>query len=191
MGNITSVKNACDFIGVPSVIVHRPEELDGVDRIILPGVGAFRMGMEKLSKLGFEDAIKGKVAEGYPLLGICLGMQLLASVGEEGGETPGLNLVGGRVMRLDVPGFRVPHVGWNNINISRENSLIKEESGLDFYFVHSFHLLLDNKDDEIASCEYGIQFTAALGRGRIFGTQFHPEKSFRSGLDIIRRFSAV
>mgnify|MGYP001619555017 CR=1 FL=1 len=191
MGNITSVKNACDFIGVPAVIIRKPEELDRVDRIILPGVGAFRMGMEKLNKLGFEDAIKRKVAESYPLLGICLGMQLLASVGEEGGESLGLNLIKGRVLRFDLVELRVPHVGWNNVNISRENPLIKEESGLDFYFVHSYHMLLDDKEDEIVSCEYGKRFTAAVAHGSIFGTQFHPEKSFRSGLDILRRFSAV
>ncbi len=191
MGNVTSVKNACTYVGAEAKILHDPTELKGVSHVILPGVGAFGMGMERLKQSGFADALRDVVAERKPLLGICLGMQLFASVGEEGGVNEGFGFIPGRVVRFSITDLRIPHVGWNNLTIKKENPILTGEQGLDFYFVHSYHLVLDDSTHEVASCDYGIPFTAVVQKGCIFGTQFHPEKSFRAGLDLLERFSCL
>lgn len=190
MGNITSVKNALSFLNIPSVIVRSGKDLDSVSHVILPGVGAFPEGMKNLKELGFVDAIKKNVVgNNKPFLGICLGMQLLATVGYECKESTGLNLIPGEVKRLPELDIRIPHTGWNNISVVKENSLLKENA--DFYFVHSFYFKLDKMEDEIATVDYGKIITAGIRKGNIFGVQFHPEKSQQSGLDVLSNFYKI
>lgn len=188
MGNVTSVRNAFEFLGVPVKIVETPDTLAEVTHIVLPGVGAFYEGMKSLRKLGFADAlVAAAVKEQKPLLGLCLGMQLLVSSGDEGGEAEGLGLIPGRVKRLPEEGIRVPHVGWNTANVVRANALMKNDA--DFYFVHSYYVAPEDSASVIATTEYGITFPSAIARGKIFGMQFHPEKSDKAGLEILKNFS--
>ncbi|MDO8499650.1 MAG: imidazole glycerol phosphate synthase subunit HisH [bacterium] len=190
MGNITSVQNALDWLNVPAKIVTAADDLDSVSHIILPGVGAFPEGMKNLAEAGFVDAINRNVLSAKkPFLGICLGMQLLATVGHEGETTQGLNLIPGTVERLPDSTVHVPHIGWNNIQIARANSLIKTEA--DFYFVHSYYFQPTDSGDVIASADYGINFSAAVNRGNIYGVQFHPEKSQAAGLELLKNFSQL
>lgn len=190
MGNITSIKNAFDFLNIPCKIVSEANDLDTVTHIILPGVGAFPEGMRNLQELDFVDAIYKNVLEaGKPFLGICLGMQLLATVGFEGEKTFGLNLIPGEVLRLPDKDVRVPHIGWNNIKIVRLNGLVKD--GVDFYFVHSYYFQTVETDNIIATADYGINFPVAVNRNKIYGTQFHPEKSQAAGMEILRNFSQL
>lgn len=190
MGNVTSVKNAFEFLGVPVKIIETPDALREVAHIVLPGVGAFHEGMKNLRKLGFANAlVAAAVKEEKPLLGLCLGMQLLASSGNEGGESEGLNLIRGRVKHLPEGHERIPHVGWNTANVVRSNVLMKNDA--DFYFVHSYYFAVEDPACVIAETDYGIKFPSAIGRGKIFGTQFHPEKSDKAGLEILKNFARL
>lgn len=188
MGNITSVQNALEYLKIPVKVVRRAEELDEVSHLILPGVGAFPEGMRNLEELGFVEAITKNVIERKkPILGICLGMQLMATVGFEGEKTSGLNLMEGEVVRLPEMGLRIPHVGWNNIWMKKKNAVLTDDA--DFYFVHSFHFRPENQETIMATSEYGVVFAAAVNRDNIYGVQFHPEKSQQAGLNVLRNFS--
>lgn len=190
MGNVTSVKNAFDFLNIPCKIISKANELSDVSHIILPGVGAFPQGMENLRESGFADAIyKNILEQNKPFLGLCLGMQLLATVSYEGRETLGLNLIPGKVSLLPDKDVLIPQIGWNNIEITRANGLIKDD--VDFYFVHSYYFQTEESDDVIATVDYGINFAAAVNRKNIYGTQFHPEKSQAAGLEILKNFSRL
>lgn len=190
MGNVTSVKNAFDFLNIPCKIISKASELSDVSHIILPGVGAFSQGMENLRESGFADAIYKNILEkNKPFLGFCLGMQLLATVGYEGGETLGLNLIPGKVSLLPNKDVLIPQIGWNDIKVTRVNSLIKDNA--DFYFVHSYYFQTAEPNDTIATVDYGINFTVVVNRNNIYGTQFHPEKSQAAGLEILRNFSQL
>ncbi len=190
MGNITSVQNSLEFLGIPAMVLENPEQMTEATHIILPGVGAFSEGIKNLKELGFAEAILKQVADGKPFLGLCLGMQLLASRGTEGGAVVGLNLIPGEVLRLPSDkGVRVPHIGWNDIKIVRSNPIFTESA--DFYFVHSYYFVPKTSDDVLAVCDYGVEFPAAIGRDRVFGTQFHPEKSHQAGLNILKNFAAL
>lgn len=190
MGNIASVKNALDFLQLPCKIISRTGELEEVTHIILPGVGAFPEGMKRLRELGFVEAIYKNVVEAKkPFLGICLGMQLLATTGYEGEKTAGLNLIPGEVRRLPGQTARVPHVGWNNLKLTRANDLLKAET--DFYFVHSYYFQAATSADIIATVDYEINFPVAIQRANIYGTQFHPEKSQAAGLELLKNFSQL
>lgn len=191
MGNIASVKNACDFLNLPAKIIKDPNDLESVTHMILPGVGSFSDGVKNLQSSGFFEAIKKKVLEGIPLLGICLGMQLLATYGEEGGKTSGFGFIPGRVIKFSKTELRVPHIGWNNISIVKENKIIDNENSLDFYFVHSYYLEPENEDCVVAVCDYGIKFASVVQNDNVFGVQFHPEKSFHSGFQILKNFYSV
>ena len=190
MGNITSVKNACEFLRIPHVIAEVPAQLASATHIIIPGVGAFAEGMRQLRDRGFLPSIHDAATEKKkPLLGICLGMQLFATTGEEGGETPGLDLIPGRVRRLPDTGLRIPHVGWNTVTPIRENPLLATPK--DAYFVHSYYIEPVDPLTVAAKTEYGISFPSMIRLGHIFGTQFHPEKSHAAGLDILFQFSRI
>jgi glutamine amidotransferase len=190
MGNIASVKHAFDFLNIPAQILKSADELKNVSHIVLPGVGAFSQGMHNLREAGWEAALQSEVQENKkPFLGICLGMQLLASSGVEGGETPGLGLIKGRVIRLPAAGVRLPHVGWNNVTIVKPNPLITVPA--DFYFVHSYFIGELEESDLVATCEYGQNFPAIVHKGNVYGTQFHPEKSHAAGLQILKNFAAL
>jgi imidazole glycerol phosphate synthase glutamine amidotransferase subunit len=196
LGNIGSLLNAFDYLGAPVKLVSSPAELDGYDAVVLPGVGAFDTAMTSLRDTGFDIAVRTYAASGRPVLGICLGLQVLCSGSDEGSEA-GLGLVDGRVENLRALGCagKVPHVGFNSIqNISGQSAFLSSMIGHDYYFVHSFALQsVDTGSGPIslAFSEYeGPKFVAALHRGNIFATQFHPEKSGEAGLELLKTFLA-
>lgn len=160
--------------------------------MILPGVGAFGDAMARLTAAGFTSAIPGFVARGGLLLGICLGMQVLLSEGEEGGIMPGLGLIPGRVRQLEAPGLKVPHVGWNNVTLRSRNPLF---AGLrqdeHFYFVHSYAAFPEHDEDRLGVTSHGEPFASVVARRNLFGTQFHPEKSGAAGLTLLHNFLAL
>jgi glutamine amidotransferase len=194
MGNLDSVARAVSECGGQPVIVHEPAELSAVAAVILPGVGAFTKGMEHIRARGFErPLLDDVVAEGVPLLGLCLGMQLLATRGDEGIGADGLGLIPGVVTRIDPgEGLRVPHVGWNEVQVRRSSPLFDGlEDGRDFYFVHSYELVPDDDEDTVAVTPYGTPLVAAVQRGNVYGVQFHPEKSQRAGFALLRNFLSL
>lgn len=178
------------------VVTADPELVRRADRIVLPGVGAFadcRAGLDAVT--GMVEVLQDKViAGGTPFLGICVGMQLLASEGREKAVTPGLGWIPGAVVKLSVddPALKIPHMGWNTLTVRTQHPLLANvpdgEMGLHAYFVHSYHLEADHPEQVIATAEYGGTVTAAVGRDNIFGTQFHPEKSQALGLTLIEDF---
>lgn len=192
MGNLGSVRRAMEELRTDVVLATHPEMLADANRIILPGVGAFGEGMERLRVGGWVDAVQRRVVEdGKPMLGICLGMQMLAGSSEENGIHQGLNLIPGKVRRLDQLGcsLRIPHVGWNEVTHRTGTPLCAGiPQGMDFYFVHSFAFESDNPDDVHATAVYGITLTAIVRRRHVFGTQFHPEKSSKAGRQVLRNF---
>ena len=192
MGNLLSVYHAVEMVGGEGKICTQPEEVDEVERIILPGVGAFGDCIANLKEKGFVDALEEAVfARGKPILGICLGMQAMARRGFEGGEHEGLGWFEADVELLQPsdPSLRVPHVGWNEVTYREENSLF---AGLppapDLYFVHSYFMNCDRAEDVWATCDYGGQVTAAVQKDTMFATQFHPEKSQDYGLQVLDNF---
>lgn len=192
MGNLGSVSRALAELGAEPAIAATPEDLADAERIILPGVGSFADGMDRLAAGGWVEALRRQVAGGTPLLGICLGMQLLAGRGTEGGDRAGLDLIPGTVQRLDTLGCsrRIPHVGWNNVSFPGAPGPLFAgiPAGTDFYFVHSFAFRADQPADVIAVTDYDIPVVAAIGRGRVLGTQFHPEKSSKAGFRLLQNF---
>ena len=193
--NIDSVARAVEECGGTVKVTSSPADLDAADRIILPGVGAFPDAMANLRRHGLDEALHEQVNEGgAPFLGICLGMQLLASVGDEVTTTNGLAFVPAKVTRLEAasPSERIPHMGWNEVNPTNGSTLFEGlEARTDFYFVHSFHMVCDNESTVAARTPYCGGFTSAVETGNVFGVQFHPEKSQRAGFHVLRRFLAV
>jgi glutamine amidotransferase len=192
MGNLGSVRRALEELGVEAYIAEHPLALFDANRIVLPGVGAFTEGMARLRQGGWVDALQRLVhVEHKALLGICLGMQMLASAGEEGGDVPGLGLIEGRVRRLDVLGctLRIPHVGWNDVSHKQDEPLLAHiPNGSDFYFVHSYAIEAGNAGQVIGTTSYGVEIVAAVREGQVLGTQFHPEKSSRAGRQLLQNF---
>lgn len=189
MGNLRSVHNAVYQNGFDPVIVDTASELDVLTHLILPGVGNFGTAMPEIEVRAFRQPILDFAASGRPLLGTCLGMQLLMGVGEEGGIRAGLDLIPGRVTRLTGKDLRVPHVGWNVLNITRLHPIFEGvKKGCDFYFVHSYAAVCEDELDLLGSTEYGGPVTAVIGRANVVGVQFHPEKSQVNGLRIIENF---
>jgi glutamine amidotransferase len=194
MGNLDSVARAVEECGGRALIVDRPEPLREAAAVILPGVGAFGRGMKNLSSRGFVRALREDVVDReVPLLGLCLGMQLLATRSDEHGDNAGLGFVEGDVVRLEpAPGLPVPHVGWNNVDQRRPSGLLAGvPSGTDFYFVHSYHFVPEHDEDVVATTDYGLPVVAVVERGPIWGVQFHPEKSQRPGLALLRAFLEI
>lgn len=191
VGNLASVQNAFEYLGHDASVCSDPDTFQAFDRIILPGVGSFRVAMECLDAKGWSIRIREFVATGKPLLGICLGMQLLFNTGEEYGHRQGLGLIPGQVTALTPEGgLRVPHVGWNNLaNIVPHPLLSGIKQEVDFYFVHSFQCVPDDHSVILATCDYGGEFVAVVARGNVAGTQFHPEKSQPSGLRLLNNFA--
>ncbi|MDO8620289.1 MAG: imidazole glycerol phosphate synthase subunit HisH [bacterium] len=190
MGNVGSVLNALAYLKVPALVTRNAEEIRCASHIILPGVGAFGEGMRNLREYGLIPLLEEVRQAGKPLLGICLGMQLLASVGEEGGEHEGLGFIPGRVRRfkVDEANVRVPHIGWNDVSPTADAVLFRNVSPLIFDFVHSFHLVPEDSAVVSATCNYGEEFVVAVQKGSVFGVQFHPEKSQKSGLAVLNNF---
>lgn len=191
-GNLKSVENAVKFVGAIPIIATSPDEILRSEKILLPGVGSFPAGMAKLSEMGLVKAIIKKAAEQTPLLGICLGMQLLFEHSEEHGGASGLGLMKGKVVRMTSQSqtVKLPHVGWNCIQ-PHKNSLVFGNAGY-CYFVHSYKAVPDNPEDCVAFGQYeDIKFPAAVQCGNIYGSQFHPENSGQLGLDMLNQFSLL
>lgn len=191
LGNIASVRNAFEYLGHDVRSCVDPDELAACDRALLPGVGSFSTAMELLDAGGWIEAIRGFAATGNPLLGICLGMQLLFERGEENGNTAGLGLIPGEVTRL-TPAHpaKVPHVGWNSlVGVARHPLLAGVKTTVDVYFVHSFHCLPRHDADVIARCDFGGEFVAAVACDNVAGMQYHPEKSQPAGLQMLENFA--
>jgi imidazole glycerol-phosphate synthase subunit HisH len=192
MGNLDSVARAVEECGGEPLLVRTASDLGRAGSVILPGVGSFTQGMRNLRASGMADALQEYVLErGMPFLGLCLGMQLLATRGEEGGGEAGLGWISGEVARLrpQGEGERIPHVGWNEVVCEHESPLFAGLDGRrDFYFVHSYTLSCEDEADVLASTPYGGGFTSAVERGHVRGLQFHPEKSQRAGFQVLRNF---
>lgn len=191
MGNLGSVRNAFEHLGYDSDICSQPERVHEFDRLVLPGVGSFRSGMEALDGLQWTAILKSSVSSGRPLLGICLGMQLLFDRGDEHGPMHGLGLIQGEVAKLaPCAPNKVPHVGWNNLSSIKPHPLFEGvKPSVDFYFVHSYHCVPIDPSDTIATCDFGGEFVAGVARGNVAGVQFHPEKSQPAGMRILENFA--
>jgi glutamine amidotransferase len=192
MGNLRSVERALRSLGASVLVTRDPDGLREADRLVLPGVGAFGVAMERLRSFGLAELLTELVMEERrPFLGICLGMQLVLTESHEHGRHAGLGWVPGVVRRLDpgAGGLRVPHVGWNDV-AAREGSALLPDGAREgvFYFVHSFHAVPEDPDDSAATCSYGEPFTAVIERDNVLATQFHPEKSQTDGLALLGRF---
>lgn len=192
LSNLLSVQHAFAHFGAETLVTGKAEDVLAADALVLPGVGAFKDGMAGLEKLGLIELIRQKAAAGTPLLGICLGMQMLGRRSEEGpGEGLGYLPFDLKRFRLqDQPELKVPHMGWDYVTVERPQDPLV--AGLEaeprFYFVHSYHAVCDDPADVLMTCDYGYPFPAAVGRGNVWGTQFHPEKSHRFGMCLIRNF---
>jgi len=194
MGNLDSVKRAVEECGGHPILTNNALDLESASNIILPGVGAFTQGMQHILALGLDEMIKEQaLIKGIPLLGICLGMQLLASVGYEGGQTQGLGLIAGEVHRFKTNlQERIPHMGWNEINVLKPSPLLKGIStGSNFYFVHSYHFICQDENNLLATTDYCGTFASVVGNNNIFGVQFHPEKSQKAGFKLLKNFFSL
>lgn len=191
LGNLGSIANMLKVIGEKSVITADKEKITQADRIILPGVGAFDAGMSKLTETGLVDFIKEQaLLEEKPILGICLGMQLLGRKSAEG-ILEGLNLIPFESVRfqLDNTNLRVPHMGWDIVEFKQKNPLLEGLTGRQrYYFVHSYHAICDNSENVLMTCDYGYKFACAVVRDNIYGVQFHPEKSHDFGMALLENF---
>ena len=192
MGNLRSVVNAFETLGVPLKMICKPDDVAMCDKIILPGVGAYADAMEALNKEGMGEAVQAFAYSGKPLLGICLGMQLLFESSVEFGKTKGLGLIEGEIVKFDTARFshrlKVPHMGWNTLHVKKETPLFRGmPESFYLYFVHSFHARCDEKYS-VGETLYGYEFTSAVQKGNVFGFQPHPEKSHANGLKILKNF---
>lgn len=191
MGNVGSIKNMLKKIGHASEICGNPKELGAYDKLVLPGVGAFDNAMAKLHAGGFSEKIVEFAASGKPILGICLGMQLLANSSEEG-QLDGLGLVTGQVMKFNLGDeFKIPHMGWNTVRAFGDNPLLAKLEINKFYFVHSYHFAADNEQNAIGKTNYGLDFNCMVRKGNVYGAQFHPEKSHKYGMQLFKNFAAL
>ena len=194
VGNLFSLVCSFQNIGVETVVTDDPEVIRAADKLILPGVGAFGDARRKLAETGMDKLILEEAQKGKPIMGICLGMQLLFEQGNEYGIHEGLGLLKGDVIPMEgvLPaGYKIPHIGWNGLLFKKENPLFRYIHDGDYvYFVHSY--FVENCDDSLlATTEYGAELTAAVAKGNIYGCQFHPEKSGRAGLNILRGFAEL
>ena len=189
INNLRSVEKAFQSLGVDVLATNAPEEIRKADKMVLPGVGAFADAMSNLKAKNLDGVIREKVEAGTPLLGLCLGLQLLFSESEEFGKHSGLNFIPGNVVRIPA-GLKVPHIGWNQLHIKRPDPLLRGiEEGSFVYFVHSYYADPQNQDDVLATSDYGIEFPAITNRKNVWATQFHPEKSQQVGLQILKNFA--
>jgi glutamine amidotransferase len=192
MGNLRSVEKGFEAAGITDVTVtDDPAVIAAADGLVLPGVGGFRDAAANLEASGCRDAVLSHIGSGKPFLGICLGLQLLVDVGLEDGEWQGLGVIGGTCERLPA-GVKVPHIGWNTVEYSRESPLFAGVAdGSAFYFVHSYHVVPREASVIIGTTDYGVRFVSAVQKGRAFAVQFHPEKSSDAGLRVLANFGRI
>ena len=195
LGNLASVQNMLKRVGVPSIITSDIILIKKAEKLLLPGVGAFDTAIKKIEELGLRDVLSEIVIrEKKPILGICLGMQLLME-GSEEGVLPGLGLIKGQCLHFKhhlFDGQKIPHMGWNDVTISNSGYLTEGYTDeIRFYFVHSYFVRVRDGADSMMKCRYGIEFDAAINHENIYGTQFHPEKSHKFGMQLLRNFAAL
>jgi len=195
LGNLASVQNMFRKIGVrDAIITADAEQIAVADRILLPGVGAFDAGMSKLEATGLIPLLnKRALEEKVPVLGICLGMQMLTRKSEEGNKK-GLGWIDGETVKFTPDPtlkLKVPHMGWDYIKVTRKNPLLEIDKKQRFYFVHSYYVTCDNQSQVLATCDFDLPFVCAVNKGNIFGTQFHPEKSLRFGMKVFENFAKL
>ena len=188
MGNLRSVQKAFEYLGFEAVVTDDAAVVASAERVVLPGVGAFEDAMARLRQSGLDRALLDAARQGKPVLGICLGMQMMFEHSEENGFHDGLGLFPGTVTRLEDHGLKIPHMGWNTL-ITRDCPQFREGWNPCVYFVHSYCAAEISDAFTVATCDYGQTFTAAVCRGNVMATQFHPEKSGEMGLDMLRRFA--
>jgi glutamine amidotransferase len=189
MGNINSVFNSLSYLGYESRIVSSAQEIEECSHLIVPGVGSYATAMVNIIELGLDIEMAKHAQQGKPLLGICLGMQILSTSGQEGGAVNGLGLIPGSVELLDLFDLPVPHVGWNSLQFNFDHPISHNvKKHVDFYFVHSYFFNAENDKDILATTQYGKQFSAIVAKKNIVGVQFHPEKSQDNGLLLIENF---
>lgn len=189
-GNLRSVEKAFLSLGEKAVVTRDKDSIFSADKVVLPGVGAFGDAMEKLDRYGLTETIRQVALKGVPFLGICLGLQLMFESSQESEGTAGLGLLKGRILKIpDCPGLKIPHMGWNSLDIRPDSRLFAGiGQGAYVYFVHSYYLQAEDKEAVAASAEYGVSIHAAVERGNLFACQFHPEKSGDTGLRILKNF---
>jgi glutamine amidotransferase len=193
MGNRRSVQKALEHVGARAIVTRDHGELLAADGVVVPGVGAFPLAMENLRRLGLADVIRERAQDGVPLLGICLGMQVLFDGSEEQGGAEGLGVIPGRVRPLVAGPLRVPHIGWNDVRFELKSPLLFQlpSRGCAFYHVHSLAPWPAEEADVVATTEYGERFATIIERGSVYGVQFHPEKSSAHGLRLLENFTQV
>jgi imidazole glycerol-phosphate synthase subunit HisH len=191
MGNLRSVEKALEHVGATAKIANDAETIRAADGLILPGVGAFPKAMEGIRSLGLDELIEERRAAGTPILGICLGLQLLFDSSTELGGAEGLGLLAGEVGELDAPGLKIPHIGWSPVRWERPSRLTEGiDSETPFYLVHSFAPKAE-PDELLGTAAYGARFTCAAERDNVYGVQFHPEKSSAAGLRLLSNFAGI
>jgi len=192
MGNLRSVQKALERVGAEGFITGEAPAAQEAAGVILPGVGAFPRAMARVRDLGLDSLVAGRVQAGAPVLGICLGLQLLFESSTELGGAPGIGLLRGEVTGVDAPGLKVPHIGWEPVRWERESELVAGlPSGTPFYFVHSFAVRPGDPDDVLGTAEWGERFACAVAKPPLYGVQFHPEKSSAAGLRVLANFAEI
>ena len=192
IGNIRSLYNSLKKIEVEAEIITDPDTINQFDKVFLPGVGSYKDAIEKIKNIGWDKAIKNFSSnQNKSLFGICVGMQILSTCGYEYGKSNGLNIIKGEVLRMNKLGcdLKLPHIGWNNIKILNQNLITENlNNEANFYFVNSYSFKIDNSKELIATTSYGIEFPTIINKQNVFGTQFHPEKSSKAGMQILKNF---
>ena len=192
IGNIRSLYNSLKRIEVEAEIITDPDSINKFDKIFLPGVGSYKDAIEKIKNIGWDKAIKNFSSnQNKSLFGICVGMQILSTCGYEHGKSNGLDIIKGEVLRMNKLGcdLKLPHIGWNNIKILNQNLITENlNNEANFYFVNSYSFKIDNSKELIATTSYGIEFPSIINKQNVFGTQFHPEKSSKAGMQILKNF---
>lgn len=189
-GNLRSVEKALAYLGADCKITRKPDEIYSADKVILPGVGAFGDAMDKLDSFGMTEVVRKTVKDGKPLLGVCLGLQLMFESSDEAPGREGIGVLKGKILAIPPKeGYKIPHMGWNSLSVREGSRIFKDISGNPYvYFVHSYYLKAESEADVVATTEYITHIHAAVEHGNIFACQFHPEKSGDTGLKILKNF---
>ncbi|SFQ19637.1 glutamine amidotransferase [Butyrivibrio proteoclasticus] len=196
-GNIKSVEKAFDYLGAKTLVTRNPKEIYRADHVVLPGVGAFGDAMNKINEYGLKETISEVVSKEIPFLGICLGLQLLFESSMESENVSGLGILRGKINRIPVTdkdgnNYKIPQIGWNSLSFPREGRLFKDlDENPYVYFVHSYYLMAENRDEVTATTNYSVSIDASVESGNVFACQFHPEKSADVGMQILKNFLEV